>query len=60
MNTREVPSFAEWDERELTLLVGAYVKAFRRLPSPSDVLRFERARTDPRSGLVPLGGQRPA
>lgn len=34
----------DWDEPVLTELVARYVRTFRRLPSHSDLVRFDRAR----------------
>ena len=60
MNTHESTAFERWDESELVVLVGAYVRLFRRLPSPTDVLRFEQARGSLRMRLAPrrVGTQR--
>jgi hypothetical protein len=44
VNSQEIVLLQDWDEQALTELVARYVLAFRRLPSRSDLLRFQRAR----------------
>lgn len=44
MNTRELNALSHLPEDELTALVGAFVRRFRRLPSAAELLRFHRCR----------------
>lgn len=45
MNTSEIAELHQWDETDIQLLVGRFVRVFRRLPNAEDLRRLRRAQS---------------
>jgi len=45
MNTRDLAALVDWDESELTTLVGRFAQIHRRLPSYHELVALRRTRT---------------
>jgi hypothetical protein len=59
MNSRELASLNDWDEKELEELVARFVRVFHRLPKHDELITFHRTRASLHLRLPAQGRRMP-